>query len=139
MTDVIANPDLFLGRAVFKAGQLLRVLEDAGLSATAEQRPIDDPDFRRELVAWWEANGNPQVAGASNGSCPVALAADIMETNFHGVGALKRHFGLKSGRQKAYQTVPFGADTLRACKDSHVLVACASWSLMDVHRSPRGL
>jgi hypothetical protein len=131
MTKVIAHPDSpSLAKAVATAAHLLRVLEEEGLSQTALQKPIDNLDFRRELVVWWETNANPASAG-STGGCTLAEAAQIMGSNFHGPQHTNKYFGVRMG-QKVFKSVPFDAETLRAVADTHVLVAAPAVSVMDI-------
>jgi hypothetical protein len=66
--------------------------------------------------------------------CTTEEATAIMRQNFHGVGAAQRHFGaeLSAKQAKALATVPFSAEVLQACRESHVLVAGAPLSIMDL-------
>ena len=66
----------------------------------------------------------------------VAAAAQIMGAgNFHGVKALTTLGATLSAKEKrAFKTVPFSAEVLTACRDTHVLVACAGISFMEVWR-----
>ena len=89
----------------------------------------DEAMFRRvvDLV-----NGTTPVP-----STPVTLdqAQSIMGTNFHGVEALEKLLGrnlAKQAKATLNKSVPFSAETLEACRDTHVLVACAGISLMEV-------
>ena len=89
----------------------------------------DEAMFRRvvDLV-----NGSPAPV-----STPVTIdqAATIMGTNFHGVEALEKLLGrnlAKRAKATLNKGVPFSAETLEACRDTHVLVACAGISLMEV-------
>lgn len=68
-------------------------------------------------------------------------AAEIMGSNFHGVDALERHFGVKlsAKSKKLFLAVPFSAEVLQACRETHVLVACGALSLMDVWQAQTGL
>lgn len=63
MGKTIANqtsPSQILGRAA----TLLRLLEEEGLPYDAWQIPIDDPEKRRMLVAYWKAGMPPLTQGA---------------------------------------------------------------------------
>lgn len=130
--DVIANPDVqALGRAVSRAGQLLRVLEEAGLSQKALQGPIDDQDGRLELVIWWEDRFNPKPGFASD-IYTMAEAARILDGDFHGPDQARKFFGGRMS-QKCFRDVAFDAEEVRTLKGTHVLVAVPRLSVMGIH------
>lgn len=68
-------------------------------------------------------------------------AAQIMGDNFHCIEALERHMAVKlsSKSKKLFLTVPFSAEVLQACRETHVLVACGALSLMDIWQAQTGL
>lgn len=70
-------------------------------------------------------------------------AARIMgKGNFHGVKALQVHLGVtlsNATKKKWFGTVPFSPEVLDMCKDTHVLVACAGISLMEVRKAQTSL
>lgn len=90
-----------------------------------------------------DANLFRRVVGMvyEDGSTPVTVeqAAAIMGNNFHGVEATERCFGdvFTAKQKRALTTVPFSAGTLQSHADTHILVAIAPLSLLDVHRSPQ--
>lgn len=75
--------------------------------------------------------GTEQTESAN--SCTLAEAAQIMVNNFHGPAAVTKHLGIKLGRSKQWQTVPFSSNELQAVADTHVLVAAPAVSIMDIH------
>jgi len=131
MTSVVAHPGVSIRSQVLdNTAQLHRLLEEEGLAPEALQRVIDDPTFRRQLVQFWMGS-----TPSANASLTVAAAAQIMGAgNFHGPEALTK-LGVtmsKTASKKAFGKVPFSAEVLEACRDTHVLVACAGISLMEV-------
>lgn len=77
------------------------------------------------------------VSGVPASTTPVTLdqAESIMGTNFHGVNALEKFLGRSlsaKNKRDLNKAVPFSAEVLEACRDTHVLVACAGISLMEV-------
>lgn len=122
--------------SVHQEHEVLQALENAGLVSKGAQAIIDDRQLAEQIVQL--AQGYIDVP---EGHVSVALAADIMGTNFHNPSAVKQHLsvGGRFGRQAVYQSVPFDAETLRACRNTHVLQAVAAKSLMEVHRTKSGL
>lgn len=70
-----------------------------------------------------------------------AKAREIMGKNFFGIEEAQKHFGLTlSKRQIAYMAeVPFLEETLRACKDTHILVAYIPVSIVSVRAKTAGV
>jgi len=69
-------------------------------------------------------------------------AKAIMGKNFFGIQEATKHFGVKwtKDQLQALVTVPFGADVLKASKDTHVLVAGYPLSVLDVReKAEKGL
>lgn len=64
-------------------------------------------------------------------------AATIMGDNFHGIDALERHMGVKLSAEsrEQFSTVPFSAELLLACRETHLLVACGALSPKDVREA----
>ena len=62
------------------------------------------------------------------------LAREIMGANFFGVEEAVKHFGVKPTKQQLAKLaeIPFTADVLRECKDTHVLVAVFPLSVLDM-------
>lgn len=63
-------------------------------------------------------------------------AAAIMGDNFHDLDAQERQFRIRfsSKVHEIFSTVPFSSEVLQACAETHVLIACASFSLMDLYQ-----
>ena len=137
MASTVANPTVSdtYDKVLDNTAQFLRLLREAGLTDQARQRVIDDPNFRSELVRFW--NGNP----AEGGTTTPEIASQIMGDNFHGIDALERHLGVKlsAKSKKLFLTVPFSAEVLQACRETHMLVACGPLSLLDVRQAQTGL
>lgn len=137
MASTVANPTVSdtYDKVLDNTAQFLRLLREAGLTDQARQRVIDDPAFRGELVRFW--NGNPSEGGTTTPE----IAAGIMGDNFHGIDALERHLGVKlsAKSKKLFLTVPFSAEVLQACRETHVLVACGALSLMDAWQAQTAL
>jgi hypothetical protein len=78
-------------------------------------------------------------ASSPAGSTTPEQAAAIMGPAFHGVAALEAHLGLHLSTSEAAQlsAVPFSERALLEVQRTHVLVACARLSLMDLRaRAP---
>ena len=95
-----------------------------------------DSALFRQVVNF--VNGDTPSEG---GTTTPEIAAEIMGYNFHGIDALERHLGVKlsAKSKKLFLTVPFSAEVLQACRETHVLVACGALSLMDVWQAQTGL
>ena len=89
-----------------------------------------DSALFRQVVNF--VNGNHSEGGTTTPE----IAAEIMGRGFHGTDALECHLGVKLSpkSKKLFLTVPFSAEVLQACHETHVLVACGALSLMDVWR-----
>ena len=62
----------------------------------------------------------------------------IMGKNFLGIPEVVEHFGAISPADLlALQQIPFDEETLRACADTHILVADVGLSLLDVRQKAR--
>ncbi len=68
-------------------------------------------------------------------------ALEIMGTNFFGIEEAEKHFGLTlSKRQLAYMAeISFSEETLRACKNTHILVAYIPVSIVSVRAKTAGV
>ena len=95
-----------------------------------------DADLFRKVVGVVNNDQDPTAT-----SCSPSEAAAIMGDNFHGLEVTERHFSLSfnAKQKKILATVPFSPAVLQACSETHVLVACASLSLMDVWEKQREL
>lgn len=71
-------------------------------------------------------------ASNSTERCSLNHAAEIMGVrNFHGPAAAEQHLGIELNTRK-YGFVPFGVQTLMACKKTHVLVASPAISIVEM-------
>ncbi len=130
MAQTIADPSTSTySKVLDDADQLHRLLEEEGLKDDARQRAINDPNFRAELVRFWNGAPAPSLA-----SVTPEQAAAIMGQGFIGIEPLQRHLGVKLSpkSKKLFDRVPFSAEVLQQCAETHVLVACGALSLMDV-------
>lgn len=113
--------------SVHKEHELLLKLENAGLTDKLAQRVIDskDNDLAIKLVLLIE---HDQIQTSQ------ILARKIMGENYFGIGEAMDYFGVNPTKQQlAYLAeVPFSKETLVACKDTHVLVAIFSLSIIDI-------
>lgn len=129
MSDIVSQK-----LSVHQQHELLLALERAGLSPQDAQRAIEDREIANAMV-------QQATRSSSDSACPVEQAFHIMDDNFHGIDALERHLGVKlsAKSKKLFLTVPFSAEELQACRETHVLVACGALSLMDVWQAQTGL
>lgn len=122
MTQIIANltPSKVLG----KVANWYRVMEEAGLTYDDLQRAIDDPAFRHYLIDAWhrhlETLKFPEIVIQSPSQ---RRAAVIMGTNFLGLGAVEKHFGVEYTPRllQFLAEIPWSDDVLQECKDTHIL------------------
>lgn len=65
-------------------------------------------------------------------------ARDIMGSNMLGILEVERYFGeLTDEQREALEIIPFSEETLKACAKTHILVADAGLSLLDVRKKAR--
>ncbi len=122
-TDIVSRT-----LSIHQEHELLLALERAGLSGDDAQNAIDHKDVSEAMV--WTTRKRDD----STSSCSPSEAATIMGSNFLGLDVTERHLGVKfmTKQKKVLATVPFGPAVLQACSETHVLVACASLSLLEV-------
>ncbi len=74
------------------------------------------------------------VNGGFEPSTSQVRAREIMGRNFFGVEEAIKHFGVNPSKQQLafLAEVPWGEEVLRACKDTHVLLATFPLSVLDV-------
>lgn len=113
--------------------ELLLVLERAGMTVADAQKVIGSKDnvLARSVLDYIRQGSTPAS------TTPVALeqAESIMGANFHGIAALEKLLGRSlsaKNKRDLGKSVPFSAEVLESCRDTHVLVACAGISLMEV-------
>lgn len=130
MSQNIASPRRL---SVHKEHELLLRLEAAGLGDAEAQFVIDSKgnELARNLVAL--------IRNRNNVSYQTAQA--IMGKNYLGLEQSSQHFQLRTliSDMSLGSVVPFSKDVLEACKDTHVLVACRSMSVMDLREKAKHL
>lgn len=69
------------------------------------------------------------------------LAREIMGTNFFGTGEAIKYFGIDPSEKECttLTKIPFTADALYECKDTHILVAVFPMSILDVRKADSSL
>ncbi len=115
--------------SVHKEHEVLLKLEAAGLTDELAQRVIDSKgnDLATKVVKLI-ANGGFEA------TTPQKRAREIMGCNMFGIEEAIRYFGVNPSRQQtaALADIPFTEETLRQCKNSHVLAAIFPLSILDV-------
>jgi hypothetical protein len=115
--DLLSGSTVEQVNGLIGAGDLVKaLLEHPDLSR------VDRSAFHRVLYTV-----SPEV------STEIDDAIQIMGGNFHGFGHSKKAFGgrVSDRVQEQYSGIPFSAETLRACRDTHLLVWLRSFSLME--------
>jgi hypothetical protein len=81
------------------------------------------------------------VSGGFEPTTSQKLAREIMGRNFFGIEEAMKHFGVNPSKQQlAYLAeIPWSEEVLRACKDTHVLIATFALSVLDVRGIARKL
>ncbi len=102
MEKPIANPKAMKASQVIgRIAECQRRLEEAGLSFEDWQAPIDDVEFRRELVEFWQRRGKSEPIAPENPTSH-KRAKDIMGDNFLGIEeAQKQRATNEAGMSKA--------------------------------------
>ena len=129
METIIAHPDP--AKVLARTSQCMRLLLEAGLSFDSLQWPIDDPDFRQRLRMFWERRGADLSVEETESQ---RKAREIMGGNFLGLSEVATHFNfVPSGSVlEALAEVPFSEEVLKACRETHVLVAVTSLSILEI-------
>jgi hypothetical protein len=112
-----------------QVSQTLRVLEKLGIMPEDLERLRRDRPFAHRLAAFWRT-GARMVASIPDNAAQ-ARARTIMGRNFLGLEDVHRGYGIVLPA-KPLAVIPFGEETLRQCKDTHVLVAGAALSLNEI-------
>lgn len=96
-------------------------------AAAVVKRINTDPAFVAHIIGF-------MVNDDYEPSTSQELAREIMGKNFFGIEEAQKHFGVTlSKRQLAYMAaIPFSAEVLTECKDTHILVAYVPISIVDV-------
>ncbi|MCL5017318.1 MAG: hypothetical protein M1155_01465 [Patescibacteria group bacterium] len=115
--------------SIHQEHELLMKLEKAGLLPQDAQRVIDSKgNAVAEEMLYVLRNGVFEPTKSQK------AAKEIMGNNFFGIEDAIEHFKLRPTRSEiaTLQDVPFSEATLRACKDTHVLVAVFSLSILEM-------
>jgi hypothetical protein len=90
-------------------------------------RVKEDPVFAIRVAQF-------MVSGGFEPSTSQKLAREIMGKNFFGIEEAIKYFGVNpSKKQLAYLAeIPWSEEVLRACKDTHILIATFALSVLDV-------
>jgi hypothetical protein len=74
------------------------------------------------------------LTGGYEPSISHVRAREIMSKNFFGPDDAIKHFGVQATRRQlaALSEVPFSEETLTACKDTHILIAVSSASILEI-------
>lgn len=126
MEKTIANQVGF-SQVFGRGAEVLRRLEEAGLTYDDLQVPIDDLEMRKRLVRFWRSGGYESTTTQK-------LAREIMGKNFFSVEEAVQYFGVKPTRAQlsALSEIPFTEAELREVKDTHVLVAVFPLSILEI-------
>ena len=94
---------------------------------TAITRINTEPVFADRLATY-------AINGGIETTVSQTMAHEIMGKNFFGIEEAIKHFGVNpSMRQIAMlHQVPFTAEVLKACKDTHILIAVFPLSILDI-------
>jgi hypothetical protein len=133
MGNTIANPGPV--QIIGRASECLRRLMEAGLSYEALQVPIDDPEMRKRLVQFWLSAGHGPTTSQKR-------ARKIMGQNFLGIEESVQCLDVKPTEDELrtfFKEVPFAEEVLKACKETHVLVADFGLSILEVRESAGSL
>jgi len=133
MGETIATLDQHLGTAA----KLHRVLREGGLLEEALQWPIDDPEFRSGLIAYWNTRGRSIEPVEETESQQRARA--IMGKGFLGLNDAQQHFGIvfDDDQLQKLAEIPFDEATLQACRDTHSLFPGFPLSVLDIRQRSR--
>lgn len=132
-----------VSRNVDTVAKFVRVIAKEGVTMEQLNLPINNLSARRNLTAFLAA-GCPEVVLPTVMATPESeltslnpqwiRAREIMGKNFFGVEEAIKYFGVNPTKQQlAYLAeIPFTEEVLRACKDTHVLVAVFTMSILDI-------
>jgi hypothetical protein len=122
--------------SVHKEHELLLKLEAAGLTDELAQKVIDSKyNELAKCVVRIIANGGFEPALGHK------RAREIMGRNMFGVEEAIRHFGITPLRQQiaCLSEIPFSEETLELCKETHVLIAVLSFSILEIREASSGM
>lgn len=120
-----------LSEKLGQAAKLHRLLEKDGLSEKALQYAVDDTAFRKKLVLFWERRGLSTDVTESDSQ---KAARKLLGKNFVGLPEVAEHFNLipTEDQMAAMAEIPIPEGVLKACRQTHVLVADLGLSILDV-------
>lgn len=134
MEKSIANPKTMKASQVIgRITECQRRLEEAGLSFEDWQAPIDDAEFRQQLVEFWRTRGQATE--------PVPVlptshkrAKDILGKNFISIDEVKKYLGTTfSGKDvEKLAEIPWSEETLESVKDTHILLPGHPLSILEI-------
>lgn len=127
MGKTIANPTA--SKVVGRVSELVRRLEEAGLSFDDLQLPIDDPEMRKRLVRFWKMGGY-------DASTDQKIARAIMGLAFVGPEDVTELLEVRYSAKQLMQLepIPFTEATLREVAQTHILVAGYPLSIDDIQK-----
>ncbi len=115
--------------SVHKEHEVLLKLEAAGLTDELAQRVIDSKgnDLAAKVVRLIQNGGFEATTSQQR-------AREIMGRNCFGVEEAMKYFAVNPTRQQlaVLSEIPFSEATLNECKDTHVLVAVFSLSILEI-------
>ena len=124
----VAHPD----KSLMRVGKLLRVLRKAGLSDELLDRPVNDLVFRQALVDFWIRQN---VSQEKSESVTHETAREIMGQNIRDINSVGIHFKIRECMElDAFTEIPFSEETLRECKNNHILVADLGLSIFEIRK-----
>lgn len=124
--------DLETLRRASKVSLCARLLIEAGLRLDDFQLMIDNSEKRERLVRFWRA-------GCAELTTSQAVARGIMGPNMYGVEEMFDCLGIAFSQENqlsGLDTIPFPAETLRACKETHILFPGYPKSIMQMRDFP---
>ncbi len=115
--------------SVHKEHEVLFKLETAGLNDELAQKVIDSKgnDLAAKVVRLIQSSGYEPITSQRR-------AREIMGKNCFGVEEAIKHFRINPTKQQLnrFAEIPFSEAVLQECKDTHVLVAVFSFSILEI-------
>lgn len=115
--------------SVHQEHEVLLKLETAGLTDELAQRVIDSKgnDLAAKVVRMIQNGGFEATTSQKR-------AREVMGRNYFGIEEAIRHFGVNPSKQQlaVLSEVPFAEAMLEECKDTHILVAVLSLSILEI-------
>jgi hypothetical protein len=122
-------------RMVKRSNECMGVLIEAGLDGDDLQAPVDNVDFREALISFWKARGQLDVAPVKE-SPSQQTARAIMGRNFLGIEDVQKRFDVTYTPEQlaSLEQVPFTAEVLEECKDTHILFPGYPITILDIRQ-----